>query len=1363
MNMISTGAFQTEMDASSKQPTLAKKFAAVWEKKNAKAARAGGVSLMALSLAACGSDDSTTTATTDTTTVATPTVPTVVVPVIDAVVSAALTKGVDALVGGSGNDLFSGQAGDTNATIIAGDTVDGGTGTDTFTLATTGTATTIAGLTLTDVETIRVSDSATTSSTVNLFGSTGITDLESYASSGAALTFSNVGSIADLNLTNTGGTGTVTLTYTAAAVVGTADVQNVVLSGAAATGLVTIAGVETVNVVSASTGSTLAFLGAATTKMTVDADAKTTVDASNAGNTLMAAVDMSASSGAVTLSAPAVTTLAVTGGSGADTMTINNISAKTTVTGNDGADTVKTSQTALTKFEIANLDVETLSFSAAPTSLSLSGNASIKTVDYVAGSGTSTVAGVAEGTSFLVKAASTSLGVTMTDATGTADSVNLTVGKAGSTGTLGINAGTLTATGVETINIDSVGKAIVTGDTGVNTLTIAGTSVTTVDVDGDRDLTLTQAGSSVKTYDASDSTGTQNTSNIAFAVTGATVKGGSDKDTLTATSAADTIHGNAGNDTITGGAGNDIIDGGAGVDSITGGTGADTMTGGTGKDVFTIADGDSLSASAMDVITDFTSGDDRLALGQTNTKFLGNYTSLEEGLAGMTAANQSFFVTGTSQLYVVATQGTLQASDDIVKLTGVTSVQASDLGTGALGAGAEIELTGTSATINKTTKTNSTAKSTDLDDTITATQANATTSTIDGALGKDTLKITTGGTTDASNMTNIEVLDLTGAVAAATVTNMAASFTEAKLGALGDTVTMAATSGVSVTGGALGDTINLATNTTGATVNAGSGADTVQVGAVAASSALVLDGGTGAAFSDSLKIAGAVTANLTGSTLTNFEDLTLDIGAAASDVTLTAAQLAAFTTITGDDDDDDTITVTTAGTITADADVGDYSVVAGSTVIINGGTAALRDTIITETGTGNTTVSYNAAATYTGTHVGLEASDVILVGAGTTDVSGIVGADAATFNLGDAAATIVLDAAQNGANIAGLTGTQQVTVDATDTFTTILGVETYSTVGGSTVTVGTGHEAVDIAGTNAAANTLNIGGKTLTGTLTFAHTADKIISTTGADISATGTTAEINDFDGEITMTAAQYQVFDAGTGGNIDSAGAVATDKVILTTAGGTTAMVLDADIEAMQLGNGTNTVTVGANDAVITGGTGADTITVTATNSVVVSFDMGSDTTTDRLDINNVTEDPANTNSVAVTNFNVTHDALTFADGGTTASNAGFQSIVGGSNTNVTAPANGVIELTGTNVADLTGDANGGAVELAMVAAMGNIANGSYTVALYGGTSDAGIYHVVMASTGDAAISTGEIVIELVAILDNVGADNLSAVNFY
>ena len=57
MNMISTGAFLNEMDASDKQKALVKKLTAAWEKKNAKAAKAGGASLLALSLAACGSSE----------------------------------------------------------------------------------------------------------------------------------------------------------------------------------------------------------------------------------------------------------------------------------------------------------------------------------------------------------------------------------------------------------------------------------------------------------------------------------------------------------------------------------------------------------------------------------------------------------------------------------------------------------------------------------------------------------------------------------------------------------------------------------------------------------------------------------------------------------------------------------------------------------------------------------------------------------------------------------------------------------------------------------------------------------------------------------------------------------------------------------------------------------------------------------------------------------------------------------------------------------------------------------------------------------------------------------------------------------
>jgi hypothetical protein len=59
MNMISTGTFLNGMEASKKQQDLVRKLTGAWEKKNSKAARAGGVSLMALSLAACGAEDDT--------------------------------------------------------------------------------------------------------------------------------------------------------------------------------------------------------------------------------------------------------------------------------------------------------------------------------------------------------------------------------------------------------------------------------------------------------------------------------------------------------------------------------------------------------------------------------------------------------------------------------------------------------------------------------------------------------------------------------------------------------------------------------------------------------------------------------------------------------------------------------------------------------------------------------------------------------------------------------------------------------------------------------------------------------------------------------------------------------------------------------------------------------------------------------------------------------------------------------------------------------------------------------------------------------------------------------------------------------
>ena len=144
--MISTGAFQTEMDASNKQLTLAEKFAAVWEKKNAKAARAGGVSLMALSLAACGSssDDTTATTTDTTTTTTTPTV------VVNAAQNYTASTTADKLVGDSGNDTFNATA----ATYVDADMVIDTSTTD----ADVVNITESAGITpqLTNVETVNI-------------------------------------------------------------------------------------------------------------------------------------------------------------------------------------------------------------------------------------------------------------------------------------------------------------------------------------------------------------------------------------------------------------------------------------------------------------------------------------------------------------------------------------------------------------------------------------------------------------------------------------------------------------------------------------------------------------------------------------------------------------------------------------------------------------------------------------------------------------------------------------------------------------------------------------------------------------------------------------------------------------------------------------------------------------------------------------------------------------------------------------------------------------------------------------------------------------------------------------------------------
>jgi S-layer protein len=311
MNMISTGTFLPEMDASTKQATLAEKFAGVWEKKNAKAARAGGVSLMALSLAACGSDDATTTATATTTTTTTTTTTAVTAVAVQA------TTGVDAMTGTTADDSYTMQMDATAALNTAGvlDSIAAGTGTDTLVLVNTTANAAETGISAANITGVEVLDyRSTNGGNLDMDAIASVTSLKLTNAAGA-VDVSNLATTDTVEIIRGGATQDSTLTYKAAGVTGTADSATVTLNGVTA-------------------GADFAFVGAVET-MTFNVTADVSV----------ADLDLAAGTTAVTINA--------TGGDLTVTNQLTNAGVKTyTVTGSGDVDTnAITLGAAVTKYD----------------------------------------------------------------------------------------------------------------------------------------------------------------------------------------------------------------------------------------------------------------------------------------------------------------------------------------------------------------------------------------------------------------------------------------------------------------------------------------------------------------------------------------------------------------------------------------------------------------------------------------------------------------------------------------------------------------------------------------------------------------------------------------------------------------------------------------------------------------------------------------------------------------------------------------------------------------------------------------------------------------------------------------------------
>ena len=360
MNMISTGAFQTEMDASNKQPTLAEKFAAVWEKKNAKAARAGGVSLMALSLAACGSDDDDggssssgdTSSTSGTTTVMT---------VSPESVSASADISAPRDYTPGGNDLVNTLQTDDTITGVAGTaqtlTVTFGNNNDAGAATIAPTVSNVETITFNNVSSNAAADTLDMSNisgatTINVSSLSDDTIIRGMDDTSIALTAKNVSDEAadvafEFDTDATGMTGTATTVDLSIDNFNGAQIS----LGAGAAAATAGTGVEIVTLTSSGKASTVASLAATgVTDINATATADTTI--TTVSTTALDTVTMTSSAG-VTTSIDVVDNVNAnaafhyTGGAGDDTLRINDgfqggaVEAADDLRGGEGTDALR--------------------------------------------------------------------------------------------------------------------------------------------------------------------------------------------------------------------------------------------------------------------------------------------------------------------------------------------------------------------------------------------------------------------------------------------------------------------------------------------------------------------------------------------------------------------------------------------------------------------------------------------------------------------------------------------------------------------------------------------------------------------------------------------------------------------------------------------------------------------------------------------------------------------------------------------------------------------------------------------------------------------------------------------------------------
>ncbi|MEY8831726.1 DUF4214 domain-containing protein [Phaeobacter italicus] len=1221
-----------------------------------------------------------------------------------------LTTGPDGFTGTSGNDTFVAS----ETTLSSADVLNGGAGTDDLRYASSGaTAVTEAGFETSNIENARVTSDATGGTIFDVTGMAGLTGIEN-SNSSTNVSFTGLGSIAGLTMTNVSG-GNTNVQYKDAVLSGTADAQSITLEGnadntGAAASAISIgnttsggtAGVETLNVATTGSASRLTAINTGATTINVSGDQDLTVTGALVDATTIDASTMTGKLSVVADSAGTAKDVAVTGGTGDDTANFSaGFEADDSFDGGEGTDTIVLTQaTASGTLGGTLTNTEQLSISNDGTgTIDMDNFAGITKVIYDSGvlaNGTATVDDAVTGLEVEVDienpvATDGSLVVDLkTD--GTSDALTITLDDIGA----GEGLALLSAEDAETLNISADDD---TTD-GSGTLTIAAltaTDATAINLSGDAMVTIggtnDPATPVLATLDASAMTDGLTISGTNFAAGGATVTLGAGDDTFNVATMA----------------------------------GADTFTLGGGKDTVVYNAVAQSSGSKVDTITDFVSGTDVVnvtaLLGGTpsSTNFVGVFSSFGAAQGAVNVgSNNAVFQSDTNTLWVDANNdGTLNANDLQVVLTGVTSITAVDLG---LSAGTTINLTAPAAVVNATTKTNADNSTTNGNDTINASFAELANSSVDGLAGTDTLVIedaVTGAFTlgNAVTATQADIDNVENVTLAAGST---ATLTIADAGILDVTVSTG-NSNVALANGATADVDFVG----------GSGTDVLTLDGVAYDAASSFDGnGAG----DVLGVVDAT--SIRNATVSEFETLNLADAAGTTNVEMTVAQHNAFTSFIGGAGTDE-IELFGGGTLTGNALVEDYD---AST---SGGTATYDFTLGAagqsfDGDDGADSIRTNGL-TATGTLDGDTGTDTLFMTTG----GNVAGATLVSIENANITGNVTMTGDQHDAFTGGITGAgnaDAITMVMDDGNTTTKGsatVETYNVNSAAGATPGTPKFELGAFGQNVTESGADIviyfdDAGTYTGSVSSAERLqiDDGVTLAGTYDTSFGSAATLIESGASITMTSATFNEIDDGT---ITAAG---TETVTLTTSGTT---VADAAIENYVLN-----------------GAGADTFTAGATTSSVSLAGGGSDI----VAITNAVVNDGTDSRVTISNFTAGNDDLDLAIGGA-GQNAGFQTVTAAAS-NVTVAPNGIIEINAA-VGEVAGGNFAGfaGVEALIEAATGTVADGNYTAILYSG-ADAGIYNVTVAGGDNFTAAGAGDDVELIGVVTGVGADALGSADF-